>query len=361
MPGVTSSNEMSSQYSVRGGSYDENSVYINGIEVYRPQLVTSGQQEGLSIINPDLVGAVGFSTGGFPAEYGDKMSSVLDITYRHPESFEGAVSASLMGGSLAIGQGNKRLSQLHGVRYKKNSSLLGSMDTKGEYDPSYFDYQTSISYRFSDRLTASLLGNISVNRYLFTPANRTTTFGTTTDAKQFTVYFDGHEKDRFETYFGALSLDYRLSRSTNLQLLGSGYLTNELVAYDISGEYWLDEAGTSDVGGELGVGRYHEHARNRLKASVLALALKGQTAINSKHTLSYGISVQGERIMDRSREWSCATRQDSRFPRSPTSSGWSTTSTRTTTCRRHVWRRGCRMRGSSTPRPDSSPSTPAYD
>lgn len=125
-----------------------------------------------------------------------------------------------MGGSLAIGQGNKRLSQLHGVRYKKNSSLLGSMDTKGEYDPSYFDYQTSISYRFSDRLTASLLGNISVNRYLFTPANRTTTFGTTTDAKQFTVYFDGHEKDRFETYFGALSLDYRLSRSTNLQLLG---------------------------------------------------------------------------------------------------------------------------------------------
>ena len=303
MPGVTSSNEMSSQYSVRGGSYDENSVYINGIEVYRPQLVTSGQQEGLSIINPDLVGAVGFSTGGFPAEYGDKMSSVLDITYRHPESFEGAVSASLMGGSLAIGQGNKRLSQLHGVRYKKNSSLLGSMDTKGEYDPSYFDYQTSISYRFSDRLTASLLGNISVNRYLFTPANRTTTFGTTTDAKQFTVYFDGHEKDRFETYFGALSLDYRLSRSTNLQLLGSGYLTNELVAYDISGEYWLDEAGTSDVGGELGVGRYHEHARNRLKASVLALALKGQTAINSKHTLSYGISVQGERIMDRSREW----------------------------------------------------------
>ena len=303
MPGVTASNEMSSQYSVRGGSYDENSVYINGIEVYRPQLVTSGQQEGLSIINPDLVGAVGFSTGGFPAEYGDKMSSVLDITYRHPESFEGAVSASLMGGSLAIGQGSKRLSQLHGVRYKKNSSLLGSMDTKGEYDPSYFDYQTSISYRFSDRLTASLLGNISINRYLFTPTNRTTTFGTTTDAKQFTVYFDGHEKDRFETYFGALSLDYRLSRSTNLQLLGSGYLTNELVAYDISGEYWLDEAGTSDVGGELGVGRYHEHARNRLKASVLALALKGQTAINSNHTLSYGLSIQGERIMDRSREW----------------------------------------------------------
>lgn len=303
MPGVTASNEMSSQYSVRGGSYDENSVYINGIEVYRPQLISSGQQEGLSIINPDMVGAVGFSTGGFPAEYGDKMSSVLDITYRHPEAFEGSVSASLMGASLAIGQGSKRLSQLHGIRYKKNSSLLSSMDTKGEYDPSYFDYQTSITYRFSDRLTANILGNISVNRYLFTPTNRTTTFGTSTDAKQFTVYFDGHENDRFETYFGALSLDYRLNRGTNLQLLASGYLTNELVAYDISGEYWLDQAGTSEVGGELGVGRYHEHARNRLKASVLALALKGQTAINSQHTLSYGLSVQTEKIMDRSREW----------------------------------------------------------
>lgn len=303
MAGVTGSNELSSQYSVRGGSYDENSVYINGVEVYRPQLVSSGQQEGLSIINPDLVGAIGFSTGGYPAEYGDKMSSVLDITYRTPEAFEGSVTGSLMGGSLALGQGNKRFSQLHGVRYKSNSSLLGSTDTKGEYDPRFFDYQTSLSYRFSDRLSASFLGNISVNNYLFTPVNRTTNFGTSTDAKQFTVYFDGHEKDRFETYFGALSLDYRVNRGTNLQLLASGYLTNELVAYDISGEYWLDQAGTSDVGGELGVGRYHEHARNRLKASVMALALKGKTALNSNHTLSYGLSFQSEKIMDRSREW----------------------------------------------------------
>lgn len=303
MAGVTGSNEMSSQYSVRGGSYDENSVYINGIEVYRPQLISSGQQEGLSIINSDLVGAIGFSTGGFPAEYGDKMSSVLDITYREPESFEGSISGSLMGGSLAIGQGNKRLSQLHGVRYKTNSSLLGSMDTKGEYAPSYFDYQTTVSYRFTDKLKASFLGNISINRYKFTPKNRTTTFGTSTDAKQFTVYFDGHEKDRFETYFGALSLDYRVNRGTTLQLLASGFLSNELVAYDISGEYWLDQAGTSDVGGELGVGRYHEHARNRLKASVMALALKGKTALNSTHTLSYGVNIQTEKIMDRSREW----------------------------------------------------------
>lgn len=303
MAGVTGSNEMSSQYSVRGGSYDENSVYINGIEVYRPLLVSSGQQEGLSVINPDLVGAIGFSTGGYPAEYGDKMSSVLDITYREPESFEGSASASLMGATLSVGQGSKKFSQLHGIRYKRNSSLLSSMDTKGEYDPTFFDYQTNLTYRINQKLKVSLLGNIALNHYKFTPQNRTTTFGTSMDAKQFTVFFDGHEKDRFETYFGALSLDYRLSRSTNLQLLGSGYLTNELVAYDISGEYWLDEAGTSNVGGELGVGRYHEHARNRLKASVLSLALKGETAINQRHTLTYGLSMQGEKIMDRSREW----------------------------------------------------------
>ncbi len=303
MAGVTGSNEMSAQYSVRGGSYDENSVYINGIEVYRPQLITSGQQEGLSIINPDLVGSIGFSTGGFPAEYGDKMSSVLDITYRQPQSFEGSLSASLMGGSLTIGQASGKFSQLHGIRYKRNSSLLGSMDTKGEYNPAFFDYQTSLTWQFSKKLKASFLGNIGLNQYKFTPQNRTTTFGTTADAKKFTVYFDGHEKDRFDTYFGALSLEYRINRGTNLQLLASGYLTDELVAYDISGEYWLDQAGTSDVGGELGVGRYHEHARNRLKASVLSLALKGQSALNPRHTLTYGISLQSEKIMDRSREW----------------------------------------------------------
>lgn len=303
MAGVSSSNEMSSQYSVRGGSYDENSVYINGIEVYRPQLISSGQQEGLSIINPDLVGSIGFSTGGFTAQYGDKMSSVLDITYRQPEAFEGSVSLSLMGGSLAIGQNSGRFSQLHGLRYKRNSSLLSSMDTKGEYDPSFFDYQTSLSFRISKKLNVSFLGNIAINDYRFTPVNRTTTFGTSMDAKQFTVYFDGHEKDRFETFFGALSLDYRHSRATELQLLASGYLTNELVAYDISGEYWLDQAGTSEVGGELGVGRYHEHARNRLKASVMALALRGSTALNRNHTLSYGADIRHEKILDRSREW----------------------------------------------------------
>lgn len=303
MAGVTSGNEMSSQYSVRGGSYDENSVYINGIEVYRPQLISSGQQEGLSIINPDLVGSIGFSTGGFTAQYGDKMSSALDITYRQPEAFEGSVGVSLMGANLAIGQNSGRFSQLHGLRYKRNSSLLSSMDTKGEYDPTFFDYQTSLSLRLSKKLTLSFLGNIAINNYKFTPVNRTTTFGTSMDAKQFTVYFDGHEKDRFETFFGALSLNYRHSQSTEFQLLASEFLTNELVAYDISGEYWLDQAGTSDVGGELGVGKYHEHARNRLKASVMALQLRGSTALNRNHTLTYGTDIRHDKIHDRSREW----------------------------------------------------------
>ncbi len=305
MAGVSSGNELSSQYSVRGGTYDENSVYINGIEVYRPQLITSGQQEGLSIINPDLVGAVGFSTGGFPAEYADKMSSALDITYREPESFEGSVGVSLLGANLAIGQSSKHFSQLHGVRYKRNNSLLSSLETHGEYDPRYFDYQTLLTWKISPKWKMSVLGNISINDYKFTPVNRTTNFGTAEDAKQFTVYFDGHEKDRFETYFGAYTLEFKPNKANTLQLLASGFLTNELVTYDISGEYWLDQAGTGGsegIGGELGGGRYHEHARNRLKSSVIDIALKGNTAIRN-HSLTYGIGIRRQSVMERSREW----------------------------------------------------------
>lgn len=309
LAGVNSNNEMSSQYSVRGGTYDENSVYINGTEVYRPQLISSGQQEGLSIINPDMVGAIGFSTGGFGAEYADKMSSVLDITYREPEAFEGSLSASLMGGSLTLGQNSRHFSQLHGLRYKRNSSLLSSMDTKGEYNPNFLDYQTNMVLKMNSRWQLSFLGNIAVNNYNFTPTSRQTNFGTSEDAKQFKVYFDGKEKDRFETYFGALNLSYRPSDATKFTLLASGYLTNELVSYDISGEYWLDQAGTTGggdsgnaVGGELGVGRYHEHARNRLKMSVMSLGLKGVTGIRH-HNLSYGIDFKHETIHERSREW----------------------------------------------------------
>lgn len=305
MAGVTSKNEMSAQYMVRGGSYDENSVYINGIEVYRPQLITSGQQEGLSIINADMVQSVNFSTGGFNAEYGDKMSSVLDITYRQPEAFEGALSASLQGGSLALGVSSNKFSMLHGVRYKRNSSMLGSLESKGEYDPQYFDYQTYMVFKPSDKFNVSFLGNISINDYRFVPASRETSFGTSTQAKSFKVYFDGQEKDKFYTYFGALSLNYKLNKGNEFTLQGSAYQTDELVSYDIHGEYWLDEAGTTGedgVGGELGVGKYHEHERTRLKLDVFDLSLKGKTSLNNNN-LSYGVTMRREKIYDRSREW----------------------------------------------------------
>lgn len=307
MAGVSSKNEMSTQYMVRGGSYDENSVYINGIEVYRPQLISNGQQEGLSIINPDMVGSVRFSTGGFSAEYADKMSSALDIQYRDPEPFEGSVSLSLQGGSLSLGQSSKKFSQLHGFRYKRNSGLLGSLESKGEYDPKYFDYQTLINYSINTKWKVSVLGNVSINSYRFTPETRETSFGTSTDAKSFKVYFDGYEKDRFETFFGAASLLFSPNKNNTFTLIGSGYKTNELVSYDIHGEYWLDEAGGSNntgdiVGGELGVGKYHEHERNRLKASVIALALKGSTKIINNR-LDYGINIQHESIFENSRQW----------------------------------------------------------
>ena len=305
MPGVNSSNEMSSQYSVRGGSFDENSVYINGVEIYRPQLVRSGQQEGLSIINPDMVGNIKFSSGGFPARYADKMSSALDITYREPEAFEAAVSLSLMGGSLALGSNSGKFSQLHGLRLKKNNSLLSSLETRGEYDPLYLDYQTNIVFKPSDRFSINLLGNISLNQFNFKPTDRETSFGTMNDAKQFKVYFDGQENDKFETYFGTVSFNYKKNRATSFSLLLSGFMTNEFVSYDISGEYWLDEAGTGGtegIGGELGVGKYMEHSRNRLRASVLTAALRGNTVAGKNH-ITYGLSYAHENFRDRTKEW----------------------------------------------------------
>lgn len=305
MAGVSSKNEMSSQYMVRGGSYDENSVYINGIEVYRPQLISSGQQEGLSIINADMVNSVNFSTGGFNAEYGDKMSSVLDITYRQPEAFEGSLSASLQGGTFSIGSSSSKFSMLHGARYKRNSSLIGSLESKGEYDPQYLDYQTYMVFKPTKKFSVSFLGNVSLNDYRFVPASRETSFGTSTNAKSFKVYFDGQEKDKFFTYFGALSLNYKLNKGNDFTLQGSAYQTDELVAYDIHGEYWLDEAGTGGEdakGGELGVGKYHEHARNRLKIDVFDISLKGNTSLNH-HNFSYGVSMRREKTYDRSREW----------------------------------------------------------
>lgn len=301
MAGVTMNNEMSAQYSVRGGSFDENLVYVNGIEIYRPQLISSGQQEGLSFINSSMVGSIGFSTGGFAPEYGDKMSSVLDITYKNPEDFEAEANINLLGASASIGQSKGGFSQLHGIRFKRNASLLSTLDSKGEYDPRFFDYQTYINYNISDNTELSFLGNIATNHYKFTPKTRETSFGTMNDMRKFKVYFDGHERDQFDTYFGALTLKFKGIKNTNLQFMASAFMTDEEVTYDISGEYWLDNA-TDGGQSSLGVGAYHEHARNFLNASVIAASIKGTTQIYH-NKIRYGINIQSEKIDDRIAEW----------------------------------------------------------
>ncbi len=307
--GVNSNNELSSQYSVRGGNFDENIVYINGIEVYRPLLVRSGQQEGMSIINPDLVSSISFSSGGFSAEYGDKMSSVLDIQYKRPEALEVSLSGSFLGATASVGHSTGKFTQLHGVRYHTNSTLLSSLDTKGEYKPSYFDYQTYMTYRFNEQWEVSLLGNIAVNNYQFTPFERTTSFGTAYDTKSFTVYFDGMERDVFETYFGSLSLNYKPAKDNEISFQMSAFRSNEYVSYDISGQYWLDELANdtpapeeAPATGDLGVGTYHEHARNRLKATVMSLSLKGAHRVVG-NDIRWGVTYNREHIYDYLREW----------------------------------------------------------
>jgi hypothetical protein len=284
---------------VRGGSFDENLVYINQVEVYRPMLISSGQQEGLSIINPDMVEKIGFSTGGFEAKYGDKMSSVLDITYRRVEGFEATVSASLLGASGYLGVGNKRFSMLHGIRYKTNKYLLGSLETTGEYHPNYLDYQTYISYKPNKRWTIDFIGNISENHYNFEPEDRETSFGTFADVKSFKVYFDGQEKDLFRTLFGTASITRHFGDSTNIKFLTSAFHSKEKETYDIMGQYWLDDTQTQD---NLGVGTYMEHARNYLTADMVSFKLIGkhQTA---HHDFEAGVTYKIERIKEEAKEY----------------------------------------------------------
>ena len=297
--GVSTHNELSSQYNVRGGSFDENSVYINGIEVYRPLLIRSGQQEGLSIINPDMVERVGFSAGGFEARYGEKMSSVLDITYKKVKGFEGSVSASMMGASGYVGFGSDKFSMTHAVRYKTMKNLLGTMETKGEYDPRDFDYQTYMSWSPNQRWTFDAMGVVSTNDYEFTPSDRTTKFGTAEDVKEFKVYFDGSEKDKFYTYFGAFSATHHFNKMNSLTFNWSGFKTKERETYDINGEYWLNNDGDSE---SLGIGTYHEHARNRLNASMMSIGVSGQNRFTS-HQLKYGLLMKTEKVDETMREW----------------------------------------------------------
>ena len=297
--GVSTHNELSSQYNVRGGSFDENSVYINGVEVYRPLLIRSGQQEGLSVINPDMVEKVGFSSGGFAAKYGDKMSSALDITYRRPKRFEATATASLLGASAYLGVSSKKFAMSHGLRYKTNRYLLGSLQTTGEYRPNFFDYQTYISYTPNRRWAIDLIGYISENRYNFKPSDRETSFGTLEDVKSFKVYFDGQEKDAFETLFGTASITRAFTDSTKVKLLASAFHSKEKETYDIQGQYWLDDTQTSE---NLGVGTYMEHARNYLTADVVSLKLM----VNHKtkrHDLEAAVTYKTERVEEQAREY----------------------------------------------------------
>ena len=311
LPGVSSANELSSQYSVRGGNFDENLVYVNGIEVYRPFLIHSGQQEGLSFVNTDLVGSILFSAGGFSAKYGDKMSSVLDIKYKQPKKIASSLSLSLLGGSAHL-EGiskNKRLSYLLGFRHKSNQYLLSSLDTEAEYVPRFSDLQTYLNYKINTNWDISLLTNISKNQYQMIPQDRNTDFGTFNEALRLTVFFEGQELDKYETYFGALSTRFNPNTKVQLELTGSAFQTFEQENFDILGEYWLYQLDNNlgsdnfgDVAFDRGVGKYINHARNSLDARVINFSHKGN--YNDKDiSLVWGLKFQNEDINDRISEW----------------------------------------------------------
>lgn len=297
--GVSSHNELSSQYNVRGGNFDENSVYVNGTEILRPLLVRSGQQEGLSFINPDMVESIIFSTGGFSVEYGDKMSSVLDITYRKPQGFESTLMASLLGASAYVGAGNDKFSFSGSVRYKTTRYLLGTLDTHGEYDPSFLDYQTYMSWTPNTKWEIGLIGNAAVNRYNFTPTDRTTTFGTAKDPKTFKVYYEGWESDRFNTLFSALDIK-RKEQNSVYRFNLAAFSSHESESFDILSQYWLDEATGSD---NLAVGSFMQHARNRLKSTVYTASVKGNHKTEIAGTIGWGLEYRHEEVQDHMREW----------------------------------------------------------
>jgi len=290
---------LSSQYNVRGGSFDENCVYVNGNEVYRPLLISSGQQEGLSVINSDMVERVQFSAGGFEAKYGDRMSSVLDITYKKPEKHEGSIGASLLGTSIYDGFRLGKVSFSQGFRYKSNRYMLGSMETSGEYDPSFLDYQAYLSWSPTKNWTLDAIGYISRNKYHFKPKDRETNFGTMEDVKSFKVYFDGEEEDLFRTMYATVGLTRRFGPRSSLTLGGSAFFTKERETYDIQGQYWLDDANTSD---QLGVGTYMEHARNLLTSQVQTL--RAEYAFKpGHHNIQAGLLFKAEQIKENTREW----------------------------------------------------------
>ena len=311
LPGVNSNNELSTQYSVRGGNYDENLVYVNGIEVYRPFLIRSGQQEGLSFVNTDLVQNVDFSAGGFQAKYGDKLSSVLDITYRKPTDFGIAADLSLLGGSLAIEavSNDNKLTGIVGVRYRDNSLLVNAKETETNYDPKFLDVQSFVSYNFTDKFTLSFLGNASLNKYNYEPQTRQTNFGTLTDPIALLVFYEGQEKDSYQTLFGALQGTYKVNDDLNLSLVASTYHTTEEEYFDILAQYRLGEVNTNigdedlgEVEFSEGIGGQLNHGRNDLDALITTIEHKGDYEINNNN-FEWSIKYTNEDIRDRLVEW----------------------------------------------------------
>ncbi|MDF1549907.1 MAG: carboxypeptidase-like regulatory domain-containing protein, partial [Bacteroidales bacterium] len=311
LPGVASVNELSANYSVRGGSFDENLVYINDFEIFRPVLLQSGQQEGLNMVNSDLVSKVEFSSGGFSAKYADKMSSVLDITYKKPIEFKATTSLSLLGASAHIegSHFNKKISHLTGLRYKNSQYLLSSLDTQGEYKPNFLDFQTLLSYNLYGNIKVSLLAYYANNNYLFYPEDRNTSFGTTNEALNLYIDFEGSEKDKFTSMMGGINIEYRPSENLNLKLTGAAYDNSESLTYDIKGRYSLNqldkELGSSTFGDSilnLGIGSFIDHARSYFDANIYSLNHTGwwQTG---RHFVQWGLKFQNEQVNDRINEW----------------------------------------------------------
>ncbi|MGQ1891243.1 TonB-dependent receptor [Thermophagus sp. OGC60D27] len=320
--GVASTNELSTQYRVRGGNFDENLVYLNGFEVHRPQLIRNGQQEGLSIVNPDLTESIYFSSGGFGVSYGDKMSSVLDVHYKQPDTLKTGTNINLLGASVyTMGSVlNKKITWLVGARHKTNRYLLNTLDTKGNYNPEFTDAQIYLTYQFSSRLSAEALGYYAINRYRFVPTDRETTFGTINEVKRLKIYFAGQEKDLFKTRMAALKLKFKPTESGRYEFQTMQYRATEYEAYDIAGAYWLQEIdgmNDSETATNIGIGEYLQHARNDLQATVTSASFKGTNFLGQNEAINWGIDWQIEHFDDKINEWEMIDSAGYSMPRNP--------------------------------------------
>jgi len=311
LPGINNNNELSTQYAVRGGNYDENLVYVNEIEVYRPFLIRSGQQEGLSFVNDDLTSSVDFSAGGFQAKFGDKLSSVLDITYRKPTEVQASLDASLLGVSVSAGDisDDGKFTGILGLRYRDNSLFVNAKETQTNFKPTFLDAQTYLSYKFNNKLEIGFLGNVAINKYSYKPLTRQTNFGTLADPVALLVFYEGQEEDKYDTYFGALKATFVASQNYTAKFIGSIYQTQEQEYFDILAQYRLGEVDTSigsenlgDVTFSEGIGSQLTHARNNLDALIVNLEHKGNATIG-ENEIEYGVKFTHEDIRDRVQEY----------------------------------------------------------